>query len=240
MIKFFRKIRYNLMEQNKTAKYFKYAIGEIVLVVIGILIALSINNWNENRKIAKQEFQIVNKMTQQTLADSILLSKRIDALKMFDSLYNYYIAINKGTSDALPDRKFYGSILSIHKMNNGSNLIRNHSEDFKTISNLELREQHMHYSYLVTMMDGAIALYNQNLQDLIIPLEVKYYEALKPFDTTATLSQIKNALKTPEIESNFTIIKRLNQGVFNQIEILETHNKKILNDLRAYNNQFKQ
>tara|TARA_R110002051_G_scaffold313163_1_gene388974 strand:- start:6431 stop:6565 length:135 start_codon:yes stop_codon:yes gene_type:complete len=44
MIKFFRKIRYDLMGKNKTGKYFKYAIGEIVLVVIGILIALSINN----------------------------------------------------------------------------------------------------------------------------------------------------------------------------------------------------
>lgn len=50
MIKFFRKIRYNLMETGKTGKYFKYAIGEIILVVIGILIALQINNWNENRK----------------------------------------------------------------------------------------------------------------------------------------------------------------------------------------------
>ena len=50
MIKFFRKIRYDLMEKNKTSKYLKYAIGEIVLVVIGILIALSINNWNEERK----------------------------------------------------------------------------------------------------------------------------------------------------------------------------------------------
>ena len=48
MIKFFRKIRYDLMEKNKTGKYFKYAIGEIVLVVIGILIALQINNWNED------------------------------------------------------------------------------------------------------------------------------------------------------------------------------------------------
>ena len=47
MIKFFRKIRYNLMSENKTGKYLKYAIGEIVLVVIGILIALSINNWNQ-------------------------------------------------------------------------------------------------------------------------------------------------------------------------------------------------
>jgi hypothetical protein len=50
MIKFFRKIRQNLLMENKTGKYFKYAIGEIILVVIGILIALQINNWNENRK----------------------------------------------------------------------------------------------------------------------------------------------------------------------------------------------
>jgi len=49
MIKFFRKIRYDLMEQNKTGKYSKYAIGEILLVVIGILIALSINNWKQSR-----------------------------------------------------------------------------------------------------------------------------------------------------------------------------------------------
>ena len=49
MIKFFRKIRQNLLMENKTSKYFKYAIGEIILVVIGILIALQINNWNENR-----------------------------------------------------------------------------------------------------------------------------------------------------------------------------------------------
>ena len=50
MIKFFRKIRQQLLSQNKVSNYFFYAIGEIILVVIGILIALQINNWNENRK----------------------------------------------------------------------------------------------------------------------------------------------------------------------------------------------
>ena len=50
MIKFFRKIRYDLMEKNKTGKYLKYAIGEIILVIIGILIALQINNWNTIEK----------------------------------------------------------------------------------------------------------------------------------------------------------------------------------------------
>ncbi len=50
MINFFRKIRKQLADDNKPLKYMRYAIGEIVLVVIGILIALSINNWNENQK----------------------------------------------------------------------------------------------------------------------------------------------------------------------------------------------
>ncbi len=49
MIKFFRKIRQNMIKENKVSKYVLYAIGEIVLVVIGILIAISINNWNEQR-----------------------------------------------------------------------------------------------------------------------------------------------------------------------------------------------
>ena len=59
MIKFFRHIRQNLLIENKTSKYFKYAIGEIILVVIGILIALQINNWNENRLNSNKEIAIL-------------------------------------------------------------------------------------------------------------------------------------------------------------------------------------
>jgi len=50
MIKFFRKIRQNLLTENKFSKYLLYAIGEIILVVIGILIALAINNWNNENQ----------------------------------------------------------------------------------------------------------------------------------------------------------------------------------------------
>ncbi|WP_075352150.1 DUF6090 family protein [Algoriphagus marinus] len=62
MIKFFIKIRQNLLSEGKTGKYFKYAIGEIVLVVIGILIALQINNWNEKRKIKNAEIEILQNL----------------------------------------------------------------------------------------------------------------------------------------------------------------------------------
>lgn len=50
MLRFFRQLRKKLMEQNKVRTYILYAIGEIFLVVIGILIALQVNNWNESRK----------------------------------------------------------------------------------------------------------------------------------------------------------------------------------------------
>lgn len=59
MIKFFNKIRQKMLTQNKFSNYLLYAFGEILLVVIGILIALQINNWNENNKnrSAEKEYQ---------------------------------------------------------------------------------------------------------------------------------------------------------------------------------------
>ena len=62
MMKFFRKIRQNLLIENKTGKYFKYAIGEIVLVVIGILIALQLNNWSEQNKSNLFEIKILSEL----------------------------------------------------------------------------------------------------------------------------------------------------------------------------------
>ena len=62
MIKFFRHIRKSLLMENKTGKYFKYAIGEIVLVVIGILIALQINNWNEFNQERKLEQKVLTEL----------------------------------------------------------------------------------------------------------------------------------------------------------------------------------
>ena len=75
MIKFFRKIRYDLMEKNKTGKYFKYAFGEIVLVVIGILIALSINNWNETNKNEREQIVFLNNLKNDLKNDLIQLDQ---------------------------------------------------------------------------------------------------------------------------------------------------------------------
>ena len=71
MINFFRKIRKNLADDNKPLKYMRYAVGEIVLVVIGILFALQINNWNEERKERLLETKILKEIVSNLNIDLI-------------------------------------------------------------------------------------------------------------------------------------------------------------------------
>ncbi|MDG5493027.1 hypothetical protein [Psychroserpens sp. SPM9] len=87
MIKFFRKIRQNLLSEGKTGKpasrtgrYLKYAIGEVILVVIGILIALQINNWNEERKA---------KIFEKELYGRILVDLQIDENRINEHIVYY-------------------------------------------------------------------------------------------------------------------------------------------------------
>jgi len=81
MIKFFRHIRKSLLMENKTGKYLKYAIGEIILVVIGILIALQINNWNENNKASKIEHDYLTKF----YADISVMHNFYKSLEMLET-----------------------------------------------------------------------------------------------------------------------------------------------------------
>ena len=71
MIKFFRKIRQNLIIQGKTGSYLRYAIGEIILVVIGILIALQVNDLNELRKQNNFEIEVLKEIRTNLKADLV-------------------------------------------------------------------------------------------------------------------------------------------------------------------------
>ena len=100
MIKFFRKIRQNLLSKGSTGspvwpagRYFKYALGEIVLVVLGILIALQINNWNENRKDINKSKAILGEFKKDLASDTTGINRVVKLLERQTSYESW--ALNK-------------------------------------------------------------------------------------------------------------------------------------------------
>ncbi len=81
MINFFRKTRKKLANENRTFKYARYAVGEIVLVVFGILIALSLNNWNDQRKSQAKEKVILQKLKSEYESNLKQLNQKISMRK---------------------------------------------------------------------------------------------------------------------------------------------------------------
>ncbi|WP_149277768.1 DUF6090 family protein [Pareuzebyella sediminis] len=112
MIKFFRKIRQRLLTENKFSKYLLYAIGEIVLVVIGILIALQINNWNEKQKLAEKTQEYYGQLLDDLKSD---FKFSIHYLKESSTYLNEY---NKYTDaydqDVLKPIQFYEQISKLN------------------------------------------------------------------------------------------------------------------------------
>lgn len=128
MIKFFRKIRQQLLMENKTSKYFKYAIGEIILVVIGILIALQINNWNESRIEREKETKLISQLEidlKKNREEIIDLKKRLEINK--DAIDSLIVRLQENKYDflvpievAFTQRKSY-----FNNAKSGYNLIQN-------------------------------------------------------------------------------------------------------------------
>jgi len=132
MINFFRKIRKKLADDNKPLKYMRYAIGEIILVVVGILIALSINNWNEGRKD-----RIIEKSILLELGDNLERN-----ITLIDIANAEIIEINKGTTtiiEIIEERKSYPDTLIYHfdKLNrSGSYLLKLNTTGYESLKNI--------------------------------------------------------------------------------------------------------
>ena len=80
MLHFFRKIRHDLIANSKSYKYLKYAIGEVILVMLGILMALQVNNWNEERKNEEKQLSLLANLKND-------LDKDILYFQHYDSIY---------------------------------------------------------------------------------------------------------------------------------------------------------
>ncbi len=146
MIKIFRNIRKSLLMEGKTTRYLKYAIGEIVLVVIGILIALQINNWNEERKVTLQEKQLLTNLNGEfmdNLKDLDSITIKVDGVigsleKVFDMFSTSQInqpndSLNIWLSNALESPNWKPSEYLLNGLNNSGRIAELKNERLKLL-----------------------------------------------------------------------------------------------------------
>ena len=177
MIKFFRKIRQQLLSENKLSKYLIYAIGEIVLVVIGILIALSINNSNEDRKLKTVEINILKGIKQNILMDTIDLNhntRRHKEMNQRDSILLLHIYDKKPLDSLIEEKLMDLKYSNISLMLHSSYFNEVKSKGLSIISNKTLRDSiarlyEFKYAYL-TLIENESKQYDylSLYEDLIV------------------------------------------------------------------------
>ena len=234
MIKFFRKIRQDLLRDNKIGDYLKYAVGEIVLVVIGILIALSINNWNESRK---------NDLKQALLVKNIIEDLRLD-----------FIHINKSSEQVSNQMNLIDDLISKifdekKKINYDSIGLIRFSSDFRPIS------QRNHSESISTLEDDFIRALIQDYflkEDQVTDIFIEYvdivHNKIRPYLSNVGMHNLRSLYnqdssnKKLEVPLNPIILEeQLAKVAFQQLlyeRKLKTNSfKKLLNEIKIKNQE---
>ncbi len=161
------------MEKNKTGKYLKYAIGEIVLVVIGILIALSINNWNEDRKKQYKGKEYVTEIYKDVKKDVLKINEIIEKLETNKIKSRAVLKILESKDKYIAD-----SSLFVNNILNTSGV-------------LDVRRQNRTWDELRS--SGQIALINSDSLDYLLKKFYDYYDKqVYQFSETPAQSREKN------------------------------------------------
>ena len=186
MFRFFRQLRQRLLTDNKFSKYLLYAVGEILLVVIGILIALQIDNWNEERKTKQRERKFLTELNHNlkrnlSQFDEFLdrenklirnMSKLVDyynlGLKYDDSLNGYSVGISW-----LEQINLVTSAYETMKIT-GLDII---SSDSLRVKIIDLHEV-QYANYIDLIKDVGLGLFNNRVQ----PIKRKYHGLAESFE----------------------------------------------------------
>ncbi len=179
MIQFFRKIRQKLLLEGNTIKYLKYAIGEIILVVIGILIALQINTWNEVKKHQAREIVLLKELKSNLKTNILNLEKDIktqtEGMQYFNIImdhadhkrpYNDSLPSYLQKANFAPDVVLTASAFETMK-SSGLNIIRSDSLRQGIINLFEL--------VYPTLMQETRRLEDQLWPALVMPLYQKHF-----------------------------------------------------------------
>jgi hypothetical protein len=249
MITFFRKIRLDLMAQNKSNKsmlpgsrYLKYAIGEIVLVVLGILIALQINTWKEVRQQAKEESSYLmrllseNKQDIETFENNIIvLQNGIETAVNFSKALNNSNEADTSLIKRANDYFAVGSIYPIFTSSTSTFEDLSSTGNLKIISNTELRDTLVKHYAAHKQIAERIKTGNAWALPIDAPFTFKnnimrFEPHTAPLYSEQSLEELTKELRLNKIEyiSNAAVHVWINEDAIHQLEILINRTNAII------------
>ena len=222
MINFFRKIRRNLLSDNKVRKYLLYATGEILLVVIGILIALQINNYNEGLKERKREQIVLENLREDFLANQKLIDRTLAVHHYhLNELYSYLKYLGPNVQ-ALTDSIYKFDVSDYGKLNliNGTlNAIVN-TDIFGIIQNENLKKK-------LSSFPRTFAIYKE-FEDVNRDIVINKHRALgEQFTSIIRLDKSLSAISEPH-ESDFLGWARAPQHQNNTVNRITIMRNKLI------------
>lgn len=182
MLRFFQKIRKNLLSENKTGKYLKYAIGEIILVVIGILIALQVNNWNEKRKLEARVNENLHSLAQELKSNKEVIQINIDRVRdqiriglyMIDTLNNNSIPEEKRNTYLLDQVGNMGPLRLRQLTTTTLDEIIN-SGNYSNIVSSDLKDKLLYYQAQLTNVASTMERFENYWQNIELPYLTKHF-----------------------------------------------------------------
>ena len=243
MIKFFRKIRQNLLTENKFSKYLLYAIGEIVLVVIGILIALGINNWNENNKLEELKQVYYQQILKDLKKDKVYINEKINLYNSrIEDYLNYLDSYKKphlSTKEVLQNQfklnfktdniRFQNS--TIQTLENTGNIklipidIGNRLTELKRSQELVIEFANLNYGYYMdnisqTGLSGSIPGFEERLNNQ--PELKKYLKIEDNFDKIILSIEYASFLKIYNEKTNIKQFKKILTNIDTILELINS------------------
>lgn len=211
MLQFFKKIRQNLLTENKFTKYLIYALGEIVLVVIGILIALQINNWNELKKTKVREISQLKSIQEDIMLDEPDITFNLTYHKLFlnseQQLLNYMLSSERVPQKAIKYENALGISLLLILHESAFNNLRNNN--LNIISNQKLKKEiSNHYdsfSKTILIFENDYPQFDNYL--LKRPYFLKYFQFNDKITSKESTQHNNPDYYNPEIEMNKLILK---------------------------------
>lgn len=242
MFKFFRNIRKKLLQKGENLKYIKYAIGEITLVVIGILIAIQINDWNRESVLLTEEKEAIKNILTDLKRDSTLLNRYNNGYKTYlNTFFDLNNIKNKGgylkniTSDFIVSNLEFNPAVQ-----------KNNLPFIEKLRDKKIRTQINHYFRLLSQVEYATSEYNKLIAERSRPFfleEINIFKNSEVFDyQDRTFPPFKRvsvvdtvSLKKAIAHKKFIpILSQLRMSIGFYLTVLELsilENKKLINEL---------